>query len=147
MTKYIEHNYFYIIFEVGSKGYVLKETYLPYNSYKKEEEEYLKYSNLIDEKLHQGFTENEVLEELGYLNIYHIQTHKAKISIHNQDLWNVRIHGESQNGQNTMYQIQAIKKIKDFSSLSRYDPSRITFYLKSLKDKHNEDSQAALFLN
>lgn len=147
MTKYNEHTYYYTLFEVGSKGYVLKEKYIPLDCIEEEEREYLKLSNLIDEKLHQGYTENEVLDELGALYIYDIQTHKARIKTQPQGICNVLYSGESLNKQNTMYHIRAINKIDDFSRLSRHDPSRRAIYLNSLKDNNNEYVKGELFLN
>ena len=147
MTKYKEYTYYYTLFEVGSKGYVLKEKYLPLDCKRKEEEECLKLSNLIDEKLHEGYTENQVLEELGSQYIYDIQTHKAIIKTHYQGVCSVLWYGESQNKQNTMYHITALTKIEDFSQFSRHDPSRRLIFLNSLKDEDNEYVEGELFLN
>lgn len=116
-------NYFYTIFETGAKGYILKEKLLNPSFEKTEQDDFFELAEIIGEKLSTN-TEEELLNEIGYLCSYNIETHKAQIKTHTQGIGTVLASSKDKNRKNTMYLILTIDKITDFSNFPRHNPSR-----------------------
>lgn len=116
-------NYFYVIFESGTKGYILKEKLSKPSFEKIEQDDFFELAEMIGEKL-SSITEEELLNEIGYLSFYSIETHKAEIKIHTQGVGTVLGCSKDKKRENTMYLILTIEKIDDFYCFPRHNPSR-----------------------
>jgi|SRR5690606_13013440 len=123
MTNIEEAKYFYTIFETRTKGYILKEKLLNPSFEKTEQDDFFQLAEIIGEKLSTN-TEEELLNEIGYLCSYNIETHKAQIKTHTQGIGTVLASSKDKNRKNTMYLILTIDKITDFSNFPRHNPSR-----------------------
>lgn len=80
-SNYNNFEYFYTIFEVGNKGFVIKEEYLSSSLYQSQQDIFLEFAEKIAEKL-ENQTEKQLLKELGYVGSYEIETHYAVIKTH-----------------------------------------------------------------
>ncbi len=140
------NNYFYTIFEFEDKGFILKEKYLSPDLKIQKQEEFFKFAEIIGDKL-MNLTEQEMLEELGYLSSYKIENHKAEIITQTQGLCTVVCSSKDKLRKNIMYLLLTVEKMEDFSKVPRHDASRETLFFETLKDEYNEDFKTEIFLN
>lgn len=148
MTKsnHDNYEYFYTIFEVGSKGFIIKEEYLPSNLYESQQGKFFEFAENAAEKL-ENQTEEQLLNELGYINSYDIVTHHAEIKVHTEGIGTALGCSKDKEKKNTMYLIMTKNKMSDFSDFPRYDSSRVGMFLKNLKDKYDENYMGEFYMN
>lgn len=139
-------NHFYTLFESGSKGYILKEEFLPQKFGEEQSQAFFDLTEIVGEKLYNGYSEQKLLDEMGYISDYEINSNREEIK-HIQGLCTVLGLSNSKCGKNTMYLIMTTKKFEDFSQVPRYDESRYTMFLNSLRDQDGYEESAEFYLN
>lgn len=140
------YEYFYTIFEIGTKGYIVKEEYLSSNLYQSQQDIFLEFAEKIAEKL-ENQTEEQLLKELGCVRFYEIETHHAVIKTHTEGIGTALGCSKDKEKRNTMYLIMTKNKTCDFSDFPRYDSSREVVFLKNLKDKYDENYMGEFYMN
>lgn len=150
MTNYNfnRYKYFYILFETENNGYILKEEFLPpkFEEEQKQSKAFFALTEIVGEKLYNGYSEQKLLDEIGYISDYEISSNREEIK-HTQGLCTVLGLCNSKCGKNTMYLIMTTKKIESFSQIPRYDASRHAIFLSSLRDQDGFEESAELYLN
>lgn len=145
-SNYNNFEYFYTIFEIGDKGFIIKEEYLPSNIYQSQQEKFSEFVEKMAEKL-EIQTEEQLLKELGYINYYDIKTHHAEIKVHTEGIGTALGCSKDKEKRNTMYLVMTKNKVSDFSDFPRYDPSREIMFFKSIKDKYDENYMGEFYMN
>ncbi|GEM_PF-3153835 len=138
----IHHHY--LLFEFDNIGYVLRYLKCP-NGDKKAIRKKNKMYYLVASKEEQGYSNQEIMRELGFLSSYPIQTHKARIEGHINDPSCVRFTSASEN--NVLYYLSSTCEIKDFTKLTRYDESRHIMFLNNITNPEGFEDSAELYLN
>lgn len=139
--------HFYIIYETGQTGYILAKA--KSNLYLQDmETQYQKISDYISEQLYLGKTKEHVLDKLKPVAKYTIDTHKAVISLdeNKQEKSLIRLYvapGENDN----LYFIATHDEIKDFTNVSRFEPSVDCFFSSIIKYEDGDDAVMELYLN
>lgn len=148
MTNYDlnRHCYFYIIFECGIKGYILKKEYLPKRNRKEQIEPFFVFVDEMAEKLDK-YSEQELLDEIGYVSLYYIKSHKEIIKNYTENLCNIVSSSSDKKDKNMIYLIMSYKEIDDFSQIPRHDASRKQVFLHELKDFDGESVSVEIYLN
>ena len=88
-----------------------------------------------------------MLAEIGFICDYEINSHKEEILTHTEGLCTVLASSKAKNNEDTMYLIMTINKIVDYSQVPRYDESRFTMFLNSVKDHEGYKEPVNLYLN
>lgn len=141
--KFHTHHH-YLLFEFDNIGYVLRYLKCP-NGDKKAIRKKNKMYYLVASKEEQGYSNQEIVRELGFLSSYPIKTHKARIKGHINDSYCLGFTSASEN--NVLYYLSATCEIKDFKKLTRFDASRHIIFLSSLIDQDGFEESAELYLN
>jgi len=134
----------YILFEFNNIGYVLRYLKCP-NGDKKANRKKNKMYYLVASKEEQGYSNQEIVGELGFLSSYPIKTHKARIEGYINDPSCVRFTSVSEN--NVLYYLSSTCEIKDFTKLTRYDESRHALFLSNIINPEGFEDSTELYLN
>lgn len=141
--KFHTHHH-YLLFEFDNKGYVLRYLNCPngdIKAIKKSDKIYY----LIASKEEEGYSSQEIVDELGFLSSYPIKTHKEKIQGYIDAPNCFRFTSASAN--NVFYYLSSTRKIEDFSKLIRYDESRYTMFLNNITNPEGFEDTTELYLN
>lgn len=139
--------HFYILYESAQTGYILDKA--KSNLYLKEmENQFHKISNFIAEQFYLGKSEQYVLDKLKPISKYPISTHKAVINLeeHKQSKSMIRLTVAPGRNDN-VYFIATHDEIKDFTNVSRFEPSVDCFFSSIIKDEEGDDAVMQLYLN
>lgn len=145
-SNYNKFEYFYTIFEIGTKGYIIKEEYLSSNLYQSQQDKFLEFAEEMAEKL-KNKTKEQWLKEIGFISSYEIKSHHVEIKTHTEGLGTALGCSKDKEKRNTMYLIMIKEKMCDFSNFPRHDSSREVVFFTSLKDKYDEDYMGEFYMN
>lgn len=145
------YRYLYVLYESGERGYVMLEQKYEGGPWHELNDKLDRFIEPIDDKLFRGEIRLEVLEEVGYLHTYAINTHEEEIKWKAQPLdYSIISSRMAVDSSDIFYHVLTREMTTDFSKFPRYTLEEIAEIRRKEKERADwpatklEDLQAAI---